>query len=417
MNKKNSLLKKLGPGLLYAGAAIGVSHLVQSTRAGALFGISMIVVVIFANFFKYPFFQYGPRYVAATGKSLLYGYKKLGAWAIWLFFFLTIGTMFIIQGAVTMVTAGLAKYLTNTSLDLWYWMLIILVLSSALLSSGKMKVLDKFMKVVMVILAVTTIAAAISSIFADVEKTMTAPTFNFFNTEHIFFFIAFIGWMPAPIDISVWYSVWSESEAMESKQRPTLSTSMFDFNIGYWGTAFLALCFVALGAFMLHNTGVELSSNAVIFSGQIIDAYANSLGEWAKPIISVAAFTTMLSTTISVMDGVTRVMRPTTHYMFSNTVIKTESKKWYIIWLIILAVGSLLLVKNFASNMKQMVDFATSISFLTAPFLAFLNVRTMASSDISKEFKPSKFTIAVSYIGLLILTGFSLVYIYYKFVL
>ena len=29
------LIKKLGPGLLFAGAAIGVSHLVQSTRAVA----------------------------------------------------------------------------------------------------------------------------------------------------------------------------------------------------------------------------------------------------------------------------------------------------------------------------------------------------------------------------------------------
>jgi len=33
------IIKKLGPGLLFAGAAIGVSHLVQSTRAGADFGL------------------------------------------------------------------------------------------------------------------------------------------------------------------------------------------------------------------------------------------------------------------------------------------------------------------------------------------------------------------------------------------
>ena len=38
MNSKNvvgkisNILKKLGPGLLFAGAAIGVSHLVQSTK-------------------------------------------------------------------------------------------------------------------------------------------------------------------------------------------------------------------------------------------------------------------------------------------------------------------------------------------------------------------------------------------------
>ena len=35
-------LKNLGPGLLFAGAAIGVSHLVQSTRAGADFGLGLI---------------------------------------------------------------------------------------------------------------------------------------------------------------------------------------------------------------------------------------------------------------------------------------------------------------------------------------------------------------------------------------
>ena len=31
-------LKSLGPGLMWAGAAVGVSHLIQSTRAGANFG-------------------------------------------------------------------------------------------------------------------------------------------------------------------------------------------------------------------------------------------------------------------------------------------------------------------------------------------------------------------------------------------
>ena len=30
------MFKSLGPGLLFAGAAVGVSHLVQSTRAGQI---------------------------------------------------------------------------------------------------------------------------------------------------------------------------------------------------------------------------------------------------------------------------------------------------------------------------------------------------------------------------------------------
>ena len=51
-----NILKNLGPGLLFAGAAIGVSHLVQSTRAGADFGFSLLWALILSNIIKYPFF-------------------------------------------------------------------------------------------------------------------------------------------------------------------------------------------------------------------------------------------------------------------------------------------------------------------------------------------------------------------------
>ena len=47
-------LQKLGPGLLFAGAAIGVSHLVQSTRAGADFGWGLIwaILSVWSTFFN-----------------------------------------------------------------------------------------------------------------------------------------------------------------------------------------------------------------------------------------------------------------------------------------------------------------------------------------------------------------------------
>ena len=50
-------LSRLGPGLLFAGAAIGVSHLVQSTRAGADFGWGLLWALLLINLFKYPFFN------------------------------------------------------------------------------------------------------------------------------------------------------------------------------------------------------------------------------------------------------------------------------------------------------------------------------------------------------------------------
>ena len=63
MGKVNGFLKKLGPGLLFAGTAIGVSHLVQSTKAGAEFGFGLTWALFIAIILKYPFFKYAPKYI------------------------------------------------------------------------------------------------------------------------------------------------------------------------------------------------------------------------------------------------------------------------------------------------------------------------------------------------------------------
>ena len=104
-NKKN-LLKALGPGILFASTAIGVSHLVQSTKAGAEFGFGLLWAILLANLFKYPFFEYGSRYANATGKSIIDGYQRLGNWALWFYLIITIGSMFFVGAAVGKVTSG-----------------------------------------------------------------------------------------------------------------------------------------------------------------------------------------------------------------------------------------------------------------------------------------------------------------------
>ena len=96
--KPSRFIQVLGPGLLYAGAAVGVSHLVQSTRAGAEFGFALAGVLILANVIKYPFFEFAPRYATGTGKNLVDGYAEMGSWALWLFAILTLATMFTVVG-------------------------------------------------------------------------------------------------------------------------------------------------------------------------------------------------------------------------------------------------------------------------------------------------------------------------------
>ena len=152
-------LKKLGPGLLFAGAAIGVSHLVQSTRAGADFGCGLVWALLLVNLFKYPFFQFGPRYAMATGETLLDGYKKMGKGILVTYFILTFATMFTIQTAVTIVTAGLAYSIFGDFISIQVWTVIILLICFIILIKGQYKFLDKLMKVIIITLTISTVVA------------------------------------------------------------------------------------------------------------------------------------------------------------------------------------------------------------------------------------------------------------------
>ena len=153
-----NLLKTLGPGILFASTAIGVSHLVQSTRAGAEFGFTLLWAIILANLFKYPFFEYGSRYANATGESIISGYRRLGRIPIWFFFFITIVSMFLVTSAVGNVTAGFMQNLFGISSGIGT-VALIFVICFLILISNNFSVLDRLIKVIGIVLLVSTLIA------------------------------------------------------------------------------------------------------------------------------------------------------------------------------------------------------------------------------------------------------------------
>ena len=109
-------MQTLGPGIMYAGAAIGVSHLVQSTRAGAGYGFALVWAVVVVHLLKYPFFEFGHRYTAATGESLLVGYRRVGRWALIGYLLIALGLSIPTTAVLTIVTAGMASQMFAVSL-------------------------------------------------------------------------------------------------------------------------------------------------------------------------------------------------------------------------------------------------------------------------------------------------------------
>lgn len=402
----NFSLKKIGPGLLFAGAAIGVSHLVQSTRAGADFGFGLIWALLLVNLFKYPFFQFGPRYASATGESLLDGYKKLGKPVLIAYFVLTFATMFTIQTAVTIVTAGIAASLFGDFFSIETWTVIILVICLFLLLVGKYKLLDKLIKIIVITLTISTITAVCFALFNESQATSFQQILPK-NGIEIAFLIAFMGWMPAPLDISVWHSLWT-IEKKKSSGEFSPKSALFDFNVGYISTIILGIAFVTLGALVMFQSGETFSGSAGTFANQLLDMYTKSLGNWAYVIIGIAAFTTMFSTTLTTLDASPRAMAKTTQLLAGNIL-----KKGYLFWILILTIGTIIIFFFFASEMGLLIKVATILSFLTAPFYAIINYILISSKHTPKEWRPSKALHLLSILGIIFLLGFSIWYLIY----
>ena len=405
----------LGPGLLYAGAAIGVSHLVQSTKAGALFNYDLIIILIVANILKYPFFEYGPRYANATGKSLVDGYAMVGKWAVILFAILSFGSMFILQAAVTVVTVSLMANIFNLTISLTFLSVIVLIISGVILLVGKYSLLDKFIRFIIVLLSISTIIAVFSALGVDkVVEPDSLISFEWTRNADIFFLIAFVGWMPAPIDVSVWSSLWGLAKTEELGYKPKLKEVLLEFRIGYISTALLAIAFVVLGALVMYGTGKTFSPKGPVFAGQLIEMYTTSIGNWSYWIISIAALTTMLSTTITVLDAYPRVLTSIYQNIFKKHAAKNESNLT-VYWVLLLIAGTLVIIVFLAKSMGYMVNFATTLSFVTAPVLAWLNFKVVTDSHMPVDARPGRILKFISWLGIIFLIGFTLVYFYWIF--
>jgi len=415
----DELKKSIGPGLLMAAAAIGVSHLVQSTRAGAEFGYALVWAVLLANLFKYPFLEFGPRYAIATGGHMIEGYARMGRWALWIFIIFTVGTMFAIQAAVTVVTASLAAELTGISLSPGAWSAIILGLCLLLLFKNSYPVLDGVIKVFMVVLAVSTIVAITAAIATDRPQDVTAALApQIWTTSGVAFLIALMGWMPIPIDASVWHSIWTLERARQTKYTPKLGESLIDFNVGYIGAALFAVGFLVLGAQVMFGSGQSFATSAGAFSQQLISLYTVTLGEWAYLLISICAFSTMFSTTFTVTDTYPRVCSEIINQFRSSTLplSKPPGHTQYRVLLVGITACSLGFLILMGDQFRLMIDLATTLSFLTAPVLAFINYRLIFHTGLQQQYIPQRWLKVLALSGLLFLSGFAIFYVYWMMI-
>lgn len=397
-------LKALGPGILMASAAVGGSHIVSSTQAGAIYGWQLALVILLINIFKYPFFRFGSQYTMENDKSLIEGYAEKGKGWLAIFFVLNIFSAIVNTAGVGILCAAILYNIFPNGFGLSISQLttIIIVIIWAMLLIGGYKFLDSLAKWVMTALTIATVVAVVIALLKHREY---APDFEAptpWRMAALPFIVSLMGWMPCPIEISAINSMWSVEKRKQVKMSE--ADAIFDFNTGYIGTAILALIFCALGALIQFGSGEEVQSASAAYIAQFVNMYASVLGEWSRFLITLIAFLCIFGTVLTVIDGYSRANNEALRLLLDR---REASQKALYGWMTLTAVIGLIIVYLFAGNVATMLRFAMIASFITTPFFAYLNYSLVNNNE--HQVKP--WLKGLSIVGLVYLFGFALFFI------
>lgn len=385
---------------MMASAAIGGSHIVSSTQAGALFGWQLAGLILLTNLLKYPFFRFGPQYTVESGESLVEGYARIGRGYLWVFFLLCAVSAVISTAGVgllsvvilgSMLPAGFALSgpVLASAMMLVIWVLLV---------AGHYKALDGVTKLIVVGLTVATVAATFIAAGkgSNMQSGFVQP--SPWNLATLPFLVSLVGWMPAPIEISAVNSMWIR--AKQQVDPANYADTIFDFNVGYFTSAVLALFFVAMGALVQYGNGEKLEPASAAYIAQLVQMYGSTIGEWSKPIISFIAFMCMFGTTITVVDGYSRASGEALRLLRGEPELKSRDLSLWITGVSIAGLGIILLMQN---QLAGMLRFAMTSAFLAAPVFAWLNLR-LVSGEREGLSAPLK---TLAYAGLVFLVAFT----------
>lgn len=412
--KLSELQRAAGPGLVFSGSAIGISHLVQSTRAGAMFGLGLLGVILLINIIKYPAFRFGMDYAHATRKTLIGGYRELGPWAVGLIAIMAIALMPIGNAAVSVTTAAIFSALTGTDLSIGWVTSIAIAATVTLLMIGGYGWMDRLNKVLIAFLTVATIAATVL-VLPRVEWGSVGNFDWSVDPLGLLFVVALAGYMPNAMGQSAMLSIWTlKSQENESEgERLSLGAMRTGFFASYALTTILAVCFCIMGAGVMHSGGVTPETGAAGLASQIIGLYRETLGPVPAMLAAISALCVMATTMVAAFDGAARGLGAL-HQEYIGNVGGQASTKGYFVFLLISAALAIIFLLGLMQSFSAFIDLVASISFTVGAILALMNHLVMTRCDMPEDARPTRGVRALSMAGIVIMSAMAVMFFVLK---
>jgi Mn2+/Fe2+ NRAMP family transporter len=406
--KRRGILERFGPGVLYAASAVGVSHLVQATRAGGDYGFALLLVIVAVALIKYPGIRFGGDYAAATGRTLIHSYASISGWVTLAYAAVILATMAFVTAAIVLVVNGLVQSVLGLEASDFLIAAVLIGLTGGILLTGRYRLLERlgklFVPLFTLLVLVTTLMLALRTEWHAVSFALPV-----IDAILIMYIVQLAGWMLTPMDGSVLQSMWTTAKSEQLGRRFSPAESRVDFNTGYGLSLILALCFVVMGAAVLHGTGTALPESSRAFATQVIGLFSSTIGAWSFPLVAATALLVMYSTLITVLDGFSRNLS-----VLSSIVAPQRLARSYEVAVVLITLGSIGVIGFFMRSFTAFIDLAGALTFLLAPFYAALNHRAMFSAEVPAALRPGPVLRWWSLAGILVMSVVAILYVYLR---
>jgi len=395
-------VRYVGPGIIWAMSAIGQTHLVLSTYAGARFGFDLLWMVVLAHVLAYPVFEFGARYAIATGHSLNHAYLEMRGlrWLLLPFLgFMVLAVPFLLVASLGSVTASilLAAF---PSVGFATWSGLIALGTVVLLLGGQYRWLERLNLVMAAILLVGVVVA-----FGLEPPDGAALAGGLVPAVPVGALVTLVALMRLPSDAgsSILLSTWAlerRDEIPGDAPAEAMRGILLGLRCGYGLSLGVSIVFLSLGATVLRPLGVDLEG--IDLALQLSRVFTETVGGWTFPLFIVIGFVALYSGYYAASDGVPRVLAD----LVSR--IRAGRADGGLAWLrgahtVLLLAGGFAIAVSLGRP-AFLVLLAVSVGLVGFPLIYGLNLFAVTRM-VEPEFRPHPIIVAVGSLGIVFATA------------
>jgi Mn2+/Fe2+ NRAMP family transporter len=429
-----SRLVWLGPGFLWMVSAAGSGELLFTPRIAAQYGYSLLWAMLAAVTLKWFINREIGRLAVCTGVPVLDGYKKLGNWALWVILVpqLVVAAASIAGLAASAATA-LILFLPG---DVRLWMIVSILSSTALVVWGKYKKVEATARILAVVLAIASIAAAVA-VFPTFSELAAGLVPRLPPDVQYVEILPWLGYMLSGAAGMMWYSYWITSKGygaahlqrennepanlqelspeQRSRLKGWLTQMTLDTSVAVIGALIITLAFLILGAELLRPRGLVPEEEQVAATlGILLGGVFGVFGFW---FMIIAVFIGFWDTVLSDQDGFGRLFAGGTRILARSfglagrwTDDEFLRKAFVIVLVTIVPIALYLMIGNPVTLLKM----AGAIEAAHIPVITFLTL-FLNHKLLPAEMRPSLPVIIVTGSAGLFFAAFAVFYLVQSF--